>query len=100
MKGTAKEPKCKYSQEISNIVAFYSEQARERVDIPKYYTVNVKDDLALKESVKEFSHWPTIPQLYVKGKFVGGHEAIKDMHRDGRLEDLFTKEGLLSSHNL
>lgn len=55
----------------------------------------MKYDQVLKRALKDFSKWPTIPQLFVKGKLVGGHTQIKEMHEDGRLETLFSKEGLL-----
>eukprot|EP00826_Nyctotherus_ovalis_P065833 TRINITY_DN9691_c0_g4_i1.p1 TRINITY_DN9691_c0_g4~~TRINITY_DN9691_c0_g4_i1.p1 ORF type:complete len:116 (-),score=18.82 TRINITY_DN9691_c0_g4_i1:18-365(-) len=87
MKGTAPVPECKYSQAIANIIGFYN--------LRKFYTVNVKPDQLLKRALKEFSKWPTIPQVFVKGKFVGGHDTIKAMHHDGSLEELFKTHSLV-----
>ena len=97
MKGTARDPECKYSQEIANILAFYSTKRFKitHVDLPKFHVVNVKIDMLLKRAVKEVSKWQTIPQLFVKGKFVGGHSTVKEMHLDGRLESLFSQAELI-----
>ena len=53
----------------------------------------------VKDALKMYTDWPTIPQLFVKGKFVGGYDIIRDMHSNGSLESLFKKEGLLIPEN-
>lgn len=52
----------------------------------------------LREYIKTYSNWPTIPQLYVKGQFVGGCDIVKEMHGDGSLESLFEKEGIIKKN--
>jgi len=49
----------------------------------------------LRETIKTFSNWPTIPQLYIKGQFVGGCDIVKEMHQDGSLEELLIREGII-----
>lgn len=66
------------------------------VDFGKIKTFNVLEDAELREGVKEYSEWPTIPQVYVKGDFVGGCDILLNMHQSGDLEDLLIKEGIVS----
>ncbi len=61
----------------------------------KFHTVDVTANPLLKDCVKIYSKWPTIPQLFVRGKLVGGYDIVKEMHGNGSLEALFKKEGLL-----
>jgi monothiol glutaredoxin len=56
----------------------------------------VLQDENVREGIKKFSNWPTIPQLYVKGQFVGGCDIVKEMHQDGSFEELLVRENLLS----
>ena len=95
MKGTAQNPLCGFSQYVSNILAFYSTLCITSKGIPKFSTIDVMVNPLVKDALKKFSDWPMIPQLFVKGKFVGGYDIIKEMHADGTLEKLFKKEGLL-----
>ena len=60
----------------------------------KYSTVNVLDSNGMREGIKKFSNWPTIPQLYVKEEFIGGCDIIKEMHETGELIELFNSRGI------
>jgi len=77
MKGTKEEPMCGFSAQVIHVLNSYG---------ASYHTVNVLDDWDVREGIKEFSNWPTIPQLYVKGKFIGGCDIAMQMHRRGELE--------------
>jgi monothiol glutaredoxin len=76
MKGTKEQPMCGFSAQVINILNSYG------VD---YKTLNVMDDWDVREGIKEFSNWPTIPQLYVNGKLVGGCDITSELHRKGEL---------------
>ena len=62
----------------------------------KFNSVNVLEDSEIREGIKEYSDWPTIPQLYVKNEFVGGCDIIREMHENGELKDYFTQAGIIS----
>ncbi len=79
MKGTPQAPQCGFSAHVIKILDSYK--------IP-YHTVDVLADYDVRESIKEFTNWPTIPQLYIKGKFVGGCDITAEMHRKGELGKL------------
>ncbi len=79
MKGTPEFPQCGFSQRVASILAAY--------EIP-FAAVNVLLDDAVREGIKVFSDWPTIPQLYVKGEFVGGCDIISEMQESGELAEL------------
>ncbi|KAG1442348.1 hypothetical protein G6F56_011099 [Rhizopus delemar] len=66
------------------------------VDFTKINAYNVLEDAELRESVKEYSEWPTIPQIYVKGEFVGGCDILLNMHQSGDLEELLVKEDIIT----
>ena len=59
--------------------------------------LNVLDDQNLRESIKTYSNWPTIPQIYIKGQFVGGCDILKEMHADGSLEELLIRENIIKA---
>ena len=63
--------------------------------VKQYKDVNVLDDNNLREGIKTYSNWPTIPQVYIKGQFVGGCDIMKEMHADGSLEELLAREGII-----
>ncbi len=86
MKGTPQMPQCGFSQRVCAIL---QEQG-----VP-FAAINVLLDPSVREGIKVFSDWPTIPQLYVKGEFVGGCDIISEMHEDGELATLLAplKEG-------
>src|SRR5215813_7500727 len=77
MKGSRSFPQCGFSASVVNIL---------NTLIPKYTTVNVLTDPDIRGGLKEYSDWPTFPQLFVKGEFVGGADIIKQMHENGELE--------------
>ncbi len=86
MKGTPQMPQCGFSQRVCAIL---QEQG-----VP-FAAINVLLDPAVREGIKVFSDWPTIPQLYVKGEFIGGCDIVSEMHEDGELATLLAplKEG-------
>ena len=79
MKGTPEAPQCGFSAHVVQILNSYG---------TKFHSVDVLSDWDVREGIKEFSNWPTIPQLYVKGKFVGGADITAEMHRKGELKDV------------
>ena len=86
MKGNAEQPMCGFSAMVVQILDHLG------VD---YATVNVLASDELRQGIKTFSNWPTIPQLYVQGEFVGGCDIIKEMFQAGELKPLFAEKGLL-----
>lgn len=80
MKGTPEEPMCGFSAQVVQVLKHHG------VD---YASCNVLDDWDVREGVKKFSNWPTIPQLYVGGKFVGGCDIVMEMHRKDQFAQLF-----------
>ena len=85
MKGTSKFPQCGFSAQVAQILAHVG------VD---YKDVNVLDDMGVREGIKTFSNWPTIPQLYVKGEFIGGCDIIREMFQQGELQQLLDEKGI------
>ena len=63
--------------------------------VRQYKDINVLEDNDLREGIKAYSNWPTIPQIYVKGQFLGGCDIMKEMHGDGSLEELLVREGII-----
>ena len=82
MKGTPDAPQCGFSMAVSNIL---------RVSKVDFVGVNVLADQSLREEIKIFSDWPTIPQLYVKGEFIGGCDIVKEMYESGELKEVLDK---------
>ncbi len=87
MKGTPDAPQCGFSMAVSNILKSLN---------VKFEGVNVLSSDELRQGIKEFADWPTIPQLYVKGEFVGGCDIVKEMFEKGELKKLFEDKSLLS----
>jgi monothiol glutaredoxin len=85
MKGTAMFPQCGFSARVVQIL--------NHIGVP-FKTANVLEDDGLREGIKQFSNWPTIPQLYVKGEFVGGCDIVTEMFQSGELETLLTSKGI------
>jgi monothiol glutaredoxin len=85
MKGTPMFPQCGFSARVIQILT--------HMGVP-FQAANVLEDAELREGVKAFSQWPTIPQLYVKGEFVGGCDIITEMFQDGELETLMKEQGV------
>ena len=90
MKGTAKFPQCGFSAAACKIL--------EHLGVP-FKDVNVLDDQGVREGIKSFSNWPTIPQLYVKGEFVGGADIMREMYQAGELHDLICEKGIPHAHH-
>src|ERR1700730_4961511 len=82
MKGNAQFPMCGFSGRAVQIV--------KACGVDEFKTVNVLEDDDIRQGIKEFSNWPTIPQLYVNGEFVGGSEIMREMSKSGNLQRLFT----------
>ncbi|KAI0825756.1 glutaredoxin [Irpex lacteus] len=89
MKGTPAQPQCGFSRAAIQVLELQG------VPEEKLKTFNVLEDSELRSSIKEFSEWPTIPQLYVDGEFVGGCDILLSMHQSGELEELFEKKGVI-----
>ena len=85
MKGTPDAPQCGFSMAVSNIL---------KVLEVKFKGVNVLENQNLREGIKVFSDWPTIPQLYVKNEFIGGCDIVKEMYESGELAKLFENKGI------
>ena len=86
MKGTPESPQCGFSMAVSNILKHLK---------VNFIGINVLEDENLRQGIKKFSDWPTIPQLYVVGEFIGGCDIIKEMFEKGELQELFKKKNLL-----
>jgi monothiol glutaredoxin len=86
MKGTPEFPQCGFSATVISILDHLS------VD---YGSANILEDAELRQGIKDFSNWPTIPQLYIKGEFVGGCDIAKEMFQSGELKQLLEEKGLL-----
>ena len=85
MKGTAMFPQCGFSARVVQILT--------HMGVP-FKTANVLEDMELREGIKQFSQWPTIPQLCVKGEFVGGCDIVTEMFQSGELETLLSEKGV------
>ena len=85
MKGTPDAPQCGFSMAVTNILKI--------LDV-KFKGVNVLENQNLREGIKTFSDWPTIPQLYIKKQFVGGCDIVKEMYETGELLELFNSRGI------
>ncbi len=85
MKGTPVFPQCGFSAAVVNVLTHMG---------VKFSGVNVLEDMAVREGIKQFSNWPTIPQLYVKGEFIGGCDIVREMHQSGELLELFNAQGI------
>ena len=87
MKGNSAMPQCGFSAAVSQVLNHLGVEFR---------TVDVLQSPEVRQGIKEFSAWPTIPQLYVKGEFVGGCDIIREMFETGELKQLFVEKGLVS----
>ena len=87
MKGVPESPQCGFSMAISNIL--------KHLNI-NFKGINVLEDDNIRQGIKNYSDWPTIPQLYVKGEFVGGCDIVKEMFEKGELKDLLKKKKIIS----
>ncbi|CAI28172.1 Glutaredoxin-like protein GRLA [Ehrlichia ruminantium str. Gardel] len=89
MKGDANMPQCGFSSVVVTIL--------KKMNI-SFKSINVLEDQELREAIKEFTNWPTIPQLYVKGEFIGGCDIVKEMYHTGELQELFVKNNLITAN--
>ena len=85
MKGTRDFPMCGFSSVVSQILSHYQIEFKD---------INVLESDLLRQGIKDFSQWPTIPQLYVKGEFVGGCDILREMYEAGELEEFFNKNNI------
>ena len=85
MKGTPVFPQCGFSAAVAQILGIMG---------VAYHSIDVLQDSDIRQGIKDFTNWPTIPQLYVKGEFVGGCDIIREMYEAGELQDLFDKENI------
>ena len=88
MKGTPTFPQCGFSSVVARVLDHMQVE---------YAAVNVLEDPEVREGIKVYSDWPTIPQLYVKGEFVGGCDIVKEMFEAGELQQLFKDKGLAAA---
>jgi len=88
MKGTPQFPQCGFSGQVVQIL--------DHIGIP-YKGLNVLDSSELRDGIKTFSNWPTIPQLYVKGEFVGGCDIVREMFQAGELQQLLAEKGVAAA---
>ncbi|UYO94173.1 Grx4 family monothiol glutaredoxin [Pollutimonas sp. M17] len=88
MKGTAQFPQCGFSGRAIQVL--------KASGVTKLVTVNVLDDDLVRQGIKDYSNWPTIPQLYVSGEFVGGSDIIAEMYENGELVTVLKEAGALA----
>ena len=86
MKGTPDAPQCGFSMAVSNILKILE---------VKFKGINVLENEQLRQGIKEFSEWPTIPQLYIKKEFVGGCDIIKEIYENGELKKIFENKKII-----
>ncbi len=85
MKGTPQFPMCGFSGQVTQILNY--------IGVP-YKGVNVLEDADVRQGIKDYSNWPTIPQLYVKGEFVGGCDITREMFQSGELQQMLSEKGI------
>ena len=83
MKGTPDAPQCGFSMAVTNMLKLLE---------VNFQSVNVLEDQSIREGIKTFSEWPTIPQLYIKKEFIGGCDIVKEMYESGELKKLLTEK--------
>ena len=81
MKGTLEQPQCGFSANAVNIL--------KACGVDEIYSVDVLADSEIRQGIKDYSNWPTIPQLYVNGEFIGGSDIVAEMYQTGELQKLF-----------
>lgn len=86
MKGTRQTPQCGFSAAVVGILNHLA---------VTYHDINVLSSAELRQGIKDYSQWPTIPQLYIKGEFIGGCDIVREMAQSGELTSLLQKHGLL-----
>ena len=88
MKGTKQMPQCGFSGQVAQILGYVG---------VNYKDVNVLEDMGIRDGIKAFTNWPTIPQLYVKGEFVGGCDIVREMFQSGELKTMLAEQGLIEA---
>ena len=88
MKGNRRSPQCGFSATVVGILDSM---------LQDYHTVDVLSAPQIRDGIKEFSSWPTIPQLYVQGEFVGGSDIVREMFQAGELKSFFAEKGLIAA---
>ncbi|GCE82922.1 Grx4 family monothiol glutaredoxin [Komagataeibacter diospyri] len=88
MKGDATFPQCGFSARVVQVL--------KHLGVP-FKTENVLADPELRQGIKDFSNWPTVPQLYIKGEFIGGCDIVTEMYQTGELEKLLAEKGIASA---
>ena len=88
MKGTPEQPQCGFSGMVVQVLDHLGVE---------YIGVNVLQDPALRDGIKAYSDWPTIPQLYLKGEFIGGADIVREMFQTGELKTALSEKGLLTA---
>ncbi len=88
MKGTPEMPACGFSNVVSHIL---------KLQGVAFHSINIMEDPEMRQGIKDFANWPTIPQIYVKGEFIGGCDILREMHESGELAELFKQQGVSSS---
>ena len=88
MKGTKAFPQCGFSAQVVQVLQHLG------VD---YKDINILEDMGVREGIKSFSNWPTIPQLYVKGEFIGGCDIVREMFQAGELQELLNEKGVANA---
>ena len=86
MKGVPESPQCGFSMTVSNILKYLK---------VNFKGVNVLESQDLRQGIKDFSDWPTIPQLYIKGEFIGGCDIVKEMFENGELKSLLENKKII-----
>jgi monothiol glutaredoxin len=89
MKGTKLMPQCGFSATVVQVL--------ERVGVTDFKDINVLADAEIREGIKAFTNWPTIPQLYVKGEFIGGCDIVREMYQTGELQQLLAEKGIAAA---
>jgi monothiol glutaredoxin len=84
MKGTPQFPQCGFSATVAEIL--------KRCGVDDYFSVNVLEDPEIRQGIKEFANWPTIPQLYVDGEFIGGCDIVREMYASGELQKVLASQ--------
>lgn len=85
MKGTQVFPQCGFSAVVVNVLTNLG---------VTFKSVNILEDDGLRQGIKDYANWPTIPQLYIKGEFIGGCDIVKEMYASGELQDLLREKGI------
>ncbi len=89
MKGTPQFPQCGFSAAVVQVLR--------NCGLTEVAAINVLEDEAVRSGIKEYANWPTIPQLYIQGEFVGGCDIVKEMYETGELQDMLAKAGVIAA---